>query len=55
MLEVVVPNVAESITEVTLAQWLVADGEYVKMDQALVEVETDKASQEIYAEKAGIV
>ena len=54
-IDVVVPNVAESITEVTLAQWLVADGEYVKMDQALVEVETDKASQEIYAEKAGIV
>ena len=55
MLEVKVPNLAESITEVTLAQWLVEDGEYVEMDQALVEMETDKASQELYAEKAGIV
>lgn len=55
MLEVKVPNLAESITEVTLAQWLVADGDYVEMDQAICEMETDKASQEIYAEKAGIV
>lgn len=54
-IDVVVPNLAESITEVTLAQWLVADGEYVEMDQALVEMETDKASQELYAEKAGTV
>ena len=55
MLEVKVPSLAESITEVTLAQWLVEDGEYVEMDQALVEMETDKASQELYAEKAGTV
>lgn len=54
-IDVVVPNLAESITEVTLAQWLVADGEYVEMDQAIVEMETDKASQELYAEKAGTV
>ncbi len=54
-LEVKIPNVAESITEVTLAQWLVADGDYVEMDQALVEVETDKASQELFAEKAGVI
>jgi len=55
MLEVKVPNLAESITEVTLAQWLVEDGEYVEMDQAICEMETDKASQELYAEKAGLV
>tara|TARA_B110000037_G_scaffold222187_1_gene296023 strand:- start:289 stop:1551 length:1263 start_codon:yes stop_codon:yes gene_type:complete len=55
MLEVKVPNLAESITEVTLAQWLVADGDYIEMDQAICEMETDKASQELYAEKAGIV
>ena len=55
MLEVKVPNLAESITEVTLAQWLVEDGEYIEMDQAICEMETDKASQELYAEKAGIV
>lgn len=55
ILEVKVPNLAESITEVTLAQWLVEDGEYVEMDQAICEMETDKASQELYAEKAGVV
>ena len=55
MLEVKVPNLAESITEVTLAQWLVEDGEYVEMDQAICEMETDKASQELYAEKGGVV
>lgn len=55
MLEVKVPNLAESITEVTLAQWLVEEGDYVEMDQAICEMETDKASQELYAEKAGIV
>jgi 2-oxoglutarate dehydrogenase E2 component (dihydrolipoamide succinyltransferase) len=55
MLEVKVPNLAESITEVTLAQWLVEDGDYLEMDQAICEMETDKASQELYAEKAGIV
>jgi 2-oxoglutarate dehydrogenase E2 component (dihydrolipoamide succinyltransferase) len=54
-LEVKIPNVAESITEVTLAQWLVEDGDYVEMDQPLVEVETDKASQELFAEKAGVI
>lgn len=53
ILEVTIPNLAESITEVTLAQWLVAEGDYVQMDQPICEVETDKASQELFAEKAG--
>lgn len=53
IIEMKVPNLAESITEVTLAQWLVADGDYVEMDQAIVEMETDKASQELYAEQSG--
>jgi len=53
IIEMNVPNLAESITEVTLAQWLVEDGDYVKMDQAIVEMETDKASQELFAEKSG--
>jgi 2-oxoglutarate dehydrogenase E2 component (dihydrolipoamide succinyltransferase) len=55
ILEVTIPNLAESITEVTLAQWLVADGDYVAMDQPICEVETDKASQELFAEKAGTI
>ena len=53
ILDVVIPNVAESITEVTLGTWLVKDGDYVTIDQPLCEVETDKASQELIAEKAG--
>ena len=52
-LEVVIPNVAESITEVTLGKWMVKDGDYVNIDQPICEVETDKASQELVAEKAG--
>ncbi|MCU0327804.1 MAG: 2-oxoglutarate dehydrogenase complex dihydrolipoyllysine-residue succinyltransferase [Chitinophagales bacterium] len=53
ILDVVIPNVAESITEVTLGTWMVKDGDYVTIDQAICEVETDKASQELIAEKAG--
>lgn len=53
ILDVVIPNVAESITEVTLGTWLVKDGDYVTIDQPICEVETDKASQELIAEKSG--
>lgn len=53
ILDVVIPNVAESITEVTLGNWLIKDGDYVELDQPLCEVETDKASQELIAEKSG--
>ncbi|MBI1185311.1 2-oxoglutarate dehydrogenase complex dihydrolipoyllysine-residue succinyltransferase [bacterium] len=52
-LEVKIPNVGESVTEVTLAQWLVEDGDFVEMDQPICELETDKASQELFAEAAG--
>jgi 2-oxoglutarate dehydrogenase E2 component (dihydrolipoamide succinyltransferase) len=55
MTDLVIPNVAESITEVTLSKFLVKDGDYVELDQPICEVETDKASQELPAPKAGIV
>lgn len=55
IIEMHVPNLAESITEVTLAQWLVEDGDYVEIDQAIVEMETDKASQELFAVQSGQV
>lgn len=55
MTEVKVPALAESISEVTLSRWLVKDGEYVEMDQALCEFETDKASQELPSPVAGAV
>jgi len=55
IIEMTVPNLAESITEVTLAQWLVSDGDYVELDQAVVEMETDKASQELFATASGTI
>lgn len=55
MTELKVPAVAESITEVTLARFLVKDGDYVELDQPICEVETDKASQELPAPAAGVV
>ena len=53
VIEIKVPSIAESITEVTLSQWLKADGEYVKRDEAICEFESDKATLELPAEVAG--
>ena len=55
MTELKIPAVAESITEVTLAKFLVKDGDYVELDQSICEVETDKASQELPSPAAGVV
>ncbi|MGZ3944355.1 MAG: 2-oxoglutarate dehydrogenase complex dihydrolipoyllysine-residue succinyltransferase [Mucilaginibacter sp.] len=52
-LQVKVPAVGESITEVTLSRWLKKDGDQVAMDEALAELESDKATFELTAEKAG--
>ncbi|TYP97662.1 2-oxoglutarate dehydrogenase E2 component [Sphingobacterium allocomposti] len=54
-LEIKVPAVGESITEVTLAQWLKQDGDYVEMDENIAELESDKATFELPAERAGIL
>lgn len=54
-IEVRIPNVGESVSEVTLATWIAQDGAYVEMDEPIVELETDKASQELYAETAGVI
>src|SRR5690606_27353200 len=54
-LEIKIPAVGESITEVTLAQWLKQDGDYVEMDENIAELESDKATFELPAEKAGIL
>ncbi|MBK8443816.1 MAG: 2-oxoglutarate dehydrogenase complex dihydrolipoyllysine-residue succinyltransferase [Sphingobacteriales bacterium] len=53
IIEVKVPSVGESVNEVTLASWLVKDGDMVQIDQSLCELESDKASMELPAEKAG--
>lgn len=52
-LEIKVPGVGESITEVTIASWVVNDGDIVSQDQILAEIESDKASFEVPAEGAG--
>ncbi|MFT6867461.1 MAG: 2-oxoglutarate dehydrogenase E2 component (dihydrolipoamide succinyltransferase) [Cyclobacteriaceae bacterium] len=54
-LEIRVPAVGESITEVTIAQWSKADGDYVEMDEVICELESDKATFEVTAESAGIL
>jgi len=55
MLEMKVPSPGESISEVEIAQWLVADGDYVEKDQAIAEVDSDKATLELPAEQSGII
>ncbi|UJP66501.1 2-oxoglutarate dehydrogenase complex dihydrolipoyllysine-residue succinyltransferase [Mongoliitalea daihaiensis] len=53
--EMIVPTVGESITEVTLASWLKADGDYVTLDEIIAEVDSDKATFELPAEATGIL
>jgi len=55
VLEMKVPSPGESITEVEIAEWLVADGDYVEKDQAIAEVDSDKATLELPAEASGII
>tara|TARA_R110002072_G_scaffold260722_11_gene419299 strand:+ start:8002 stop:9249 length:1248 start_codon:yes stop_codon:yes gene_type:complete len=55
ILEMKVPSPGESITEVEIAQWLVADGDYVEKDQAIAEVDSDKATLELPAEASGTI
>jgi 2-oxoglutarate dehydrogenase E2 component (dihydrolipoamide succinyltransferase) len=52
-LEIKIPAVGESITEVTIASWLKEDGDYVEMDEVICELESDKATLELTAEAAG--
>ena len=55
ILEMKVPSPGESITEVEIAQWLVEDGDYVEKDQAIAEVDSDKATLELPAEMSGTI
>ena len=55
ILEMKVPSPGESITEVEIAQWLVADGDYVEKDQAIAEVDSDKATLDLPAEVSGTI
>jgi 2-oxoglutarate dehydrogenase E2 component (dihydrolipoamide succinyltransferase) len=53
IIEIKIPSPGESITEVEIASWLVQDGDFVEKDQEVAEVESDKATLPLIAEKAG--
>jgi 2-oxoglutarate dehydrogenase E2 component (dihydrolipoamide succinyltransferase) len=55
MIDIKVPTVGESINEVTLLKWLKKDGEYVNRDEVIAELESEKATFEVNAEKAGVL
>ncbi|MEO0332150.1 MAG: 2-oxoglutarate dehydrogenase complex dihydrolipoyllysine-residue succinyltransferase, partial [Bacteroidota bacterium] len=53
VVEMKIPAVGESITEVAISEWLKEDGDYVEMDEVIAEIESDKATFELTAEAAG--
>ena len=55
MIDIKVPTVGESINEVTLVKWLKNDGDYVERDEVIAELESEKATFEVNAEKAGLL
>jgi len=55
VLEMRIPSPGESITEVEIAEWLVEDGDWVEKDQAIAELDSDKATLELPAEESGII
>lgn len=54
-IEIKVPSPGESISEVTVSKWLKQVGDYVKLDEPLVELESEKATFEVNAEAAGVI
>ena len=55
IVEMNVPSPGESISEVEIATWLVADGDYVEQDQEICEIDSDKATLTLAAEKSGVI
>jgi 2-oxoglutarate dehydrogenase E2 component (dihydrolipoamide succinyltransferase) len=55
MIDIKVPTVGESISEVTLLKWTKKDGDYVDRDEVIAELESEKATFEVNAEKAGVI
>src|SRR5471030_261299 len=55
MIDIKVPTVGESISEVTLVKWVKKEGDYVNRDEVLCEMESEKATFELNAEQAGIL
>src|ERR1044071_4256653 len=54
MIDIKVPTVGESISEVTLLKWNKKDGDYVERDEVIAELESEKATFEVNAEQAGV-
>ena len=55
MIDIKVPTVGESISEVTLLKWTKKEGDYVERDEVIAELESEKATFEVNAEKAGMI
>jgi len=55
MIDIKVPAVGESISEVTLVKWLKQEGAYVERDEVIAELESEKATFEVNAEQAGVL
>jgi 2-oxoglutarate dehydrogenase E2 component (dihydrolipoamide succinyltransferase) len=55
MIEIKVPAIGESISEVTLLKWTKKDGDYVERDEVIAEFESEKATFEVNAEQAGVL
>lgn len=55
IVELKIPSVGESVSTVTISKWLKADGAYVAMDEAVAELESDKATVELNADAAGVI
>ena len=53
--DIVIPSPGESVTDVTIGQWLCADGQWVEKDDLLVEIESDKVTLEVPAPESGVV
>ena len=53
--EIIVPSPGESVSEVTIANWLKKEGEWVNMDDPIAEMESDKATFEVNASQAGVI
>src|ERR1041384_913701 len=55
MIDIKVPTIGESISEVTLLKWTKKEGDYVERDEVIAELESEKATFEVNAEKAGVL
>src|SRR6476620_11223324 len=55
MIEIKVPTVGESISEVTLLKWVKKDGEWIDRDEVIAELESEKATFEVNAEQGGVL